>query len=115
MVHSLRNGNLIGPEEVSREEIVELLRGHSRDIRDEAWTVRGAAQPRKCLGQAAVGRTDDAHLIASITDCTSLSPRPDRFTRMTVPSATSRASCVVYAIACADSSAGKIPSCLARA
>src|SRR5436309_4627245 len=48
------------------------------------------------------------------TVCTSLSPRPDRLTSSTASRPSSRASLRVYAIACADSSAGRIPSSFAR-
>ena len=44
------------------------------------------------------------------TVCTSLSPRPDRFTSNTADAPSSGASFCAYATACADSSAGRIPS-----
>ena len=58
------------------------------------------AQPIERRRNAPTGPHDlRTHLSASITLCTSLSPRPDRFTRTMVSSATCWISFAVYAIA----------------
>ena len=87
-------------------ELVKALRPRT----DVPLVLMGYANPVLALGDPAHPRPSDRRARSSRTCGASLSPRPERFTSTTASRESVGASLRRWAIACADSSAGMMPS-----
>ncbi len=96
----------------AREFDDEGARGHHVGVArgDEGDEAASAFAPQRLEGFRDAAQATPPPTPASATCCTSLSPRPERLRRMISSRFISRASFRACATACADSSAGMMPS-----